>query len=131
MKKLTVFIDKTLRQELEGSSEWSVAYRSALNFLSALIAYGSNPRMYVSDTSLSPDCYTGFSKFVCGCHHESTHTRVMFTDAHRVEACLTLRSRGWLTLELKAYRVRAKESYLEFQFFFNQKGAAGPSSYSF
>ncbi|MDQ5968878.1 MAG: hypothetical protein QG579_35 [Patescibacteria group bacterium] len=125
MKKISVFFDRTLREALKMNSEWSIAYHAALNFLAVITAYGTDPQgtYMLSLGHPQQDCKVGFNKFVCGCHHESQSVREMFNEAHRVEVCLTLRWYKALTLELKAYRVGAKDAYLSLEFIFNQEGS--------
>lgn len=130
MKKVTLFIDKTLRDGLLSTNEeWSVAYRSALTFQARLIAQATDPR---GKTDHDPEVRVPHEKYVCGCHAESGDVRRMFSEAHRIEVCLTLRHGSFavLTMDVLAYKLGEKRSYSSFRFNFRQEDGseAGPSS---
>ncbi|TSC91057.1 MAG: hypothetical protein G01um10142_167 [Parcubacteria group bacterium Gr01-1014_2] len=123
MKKVSLFVDKTVKDALKKNTEWSIAYRAALNFFAKFVAFGTDPqgRVVVQNLRLYP--HDGLDKFVCGCHSESGDTQRAFAEAHRVEVCLTLRWHRALTLEVSAYRTGVKEPYHILEFSFAQDGS--------
>ncbi len=115
MKKVTLFVDKTLRDELErADKKWSAAYGSALTFWSKLIAYGSDPAG--NSVRHGWPCESAHAKFICGCHSESNDVVTAFKQAHRIEACVTLRfgNFGVLTFEVMTYRAGEMTSSPQF-----------------
>ncbi|HVO28511.1 MAG TPA: hypothetical protein VMT81_00820 [Candidatus Paceibacterota bacterium] len=119
MKKVTLFFDKTVRDAMKKPG-WNMdaAYQAALNHFAKIIAFGSNPRISFGN------CYEPFGKYTCGCHAESTDLRRAFTQAHRIEACLT---RRWnfnsLTLEFRTYRSGETVPAFKQEFAFAQNGS--------
>ena len=120
MKKVTLFIDRTLRDELVGHT-WAVAYNAALVFFIKFIAFGSNPIGNSIDHGLQNK--SAHAKYICRCHYESKHVVETFKSAHRIEACLTLRDKcfGLLTLEIMTYQAGEKKPRNCFNFHFKQK----------
>ena len=130
MKKVTLFVDKTLRDRLGKSTEWSVAYRAALDFFSKLVAYGSDPWIMNPGVENLRLCQEGFNKFVCGCHSESNTVKKVFSEAHRIEACLTLRWYKSITLEFSAYHTGEKTPFHQLSFTFSKEdGSPACASY--
>lgn len=136
MKKVTLFVDKTLREGLKKSTEWSVAYRAALDFFSKLVAYGSDPRFTTPIANREElvqqlrGCQDGFNKFICGCHSESNTVKKVFSEAHRIEACLTLRWYKSITLEFSAYHTGEKAPFHQLSFTFSKEdGSPACASY--
>lgn len=126
MKKVTLFVDKTLQEGLKNNQEWSIAYRAALDFFSKLVAYGSDPRITIGKSFLSgqgdhDSCRDGFNKFICGCHAESDAVNKAFSETHRIEACLTLRWYKSITLEFSAYHTGEKIPFWKPSFTFSKE----------
>ena len=120
MKKVTLFIDKTLQEELNDKrfiheKSWSLAYRAALRFLAEIIAYGSDPRIMGVE-----DCREGFNKFVCGCHAESNNVSLAFAEATRVEVRIKLLT-GLHGLKLSIHAYQGRRQIWDADFCFNQK----------
>jgi len=126
MKKVTLFVDKTVRSALAKNRDCSISYRAALDFFGQVVAYGSDPH-HVGSTTES--CQDGFKKFVCGCHHESGVVKKVFSEAYRLEACLTYRGFKAITLQLQAYRSGERKAYHTFKFTFDKDGSPAGACY--
>ncbi|HEY4483008.1 MAG TPA: hypothetical protein VI953_02430 [Candidatus Paceibacterota bacterium] len=118
MKKISLFLDKTLRSRLAENRTYSVAHRAALRLFGELVMFGTD-RM---GGRVSSDCYSDFGKYTCGCHEESVSVRELFRDANRVEACITLRGGPGLSLEVRGYQSGEKEYFRHFDFEFHLDG---------
>lgn len=111
MKKITLFLDGTLRDKLQEDSSQTVAYSAALEFFAKLVAFLSEARNYERLVLGFPhEHHDSMDRFLCTCYAEGKWLRENFLGAHRVEACLTLRM-GILVLELSAYRSGEKQPY--------------------
>lgn len=132
MKKVTLFVDKTLRQELgkltpppDVHSVWGMAYSSAMDFFAKLVVFGSDP-LIAGPT----DCpkHETTSKYLCRFHGEGGHVRQAFRDAHRIEALLTIRYYKAVLLEVSFYRSGEKKPYQQVRFSFSQSDGSVASS---
>ena len=122
MKKVTLFLDKSVQGKFH---EWTEAYKSALAFYAEFIHYVTNPR----DSSLAGDIMQCMAEGGFPGHLKNLESTIrQIKDAHRVEACITLRYHGSLALEIRAYDSGKKKPYCTASFYFAQVDGSQASS---
>lgn len=124
MKKLTVFVDKTLQEEISRSNSlWSPAYRSAWGWLGRLIAAGTDRH---SDPVVVENCrnnsHLAMEKWLCPCCASGGLVGRVFREAQRIEACLTLRDGDGLVLNVCGFLKGERKAFYEFSFYFHTDG---------
>jgi len=123
-KKITLFIDKSLRDVLETadtSGEWTRGYNAALLFFIRFLQFSTDLSFRFSAFRCDGTSRHPYTKYLCLGHGESRDLVQAFDQAHRLEACLTLHGVGeCVNLEVMAYASGEREPYVTFHFAFSR-----------
>ena len=122
-KKITLFIDKSLRDVLETANtggEWTRGYNAALHFFTRFLQFSTDSAFRRAASRCAGTGRHEHTKYLCMGHGESMDVVRAFDQAHRLEACLTLHgTMGCVNLEVMAYAGGEREPYVLFQIAFS------------